>query len=111
MNAHHNLAAIAFFLFGAWIAVSIIYNVVKYGGLAAAGFRAPVERTVGQCTLDNGTTLKVHRLGGGSPERAIGVEFVQHGLPVLVVALSVSEAQKFAALVELAAGGNGAQRA
>lgn len=109
MSAHHNVAAIVFFAFFVWIASSTLYKRVKYRGLAASGLRAPIERTIGRFTMDNGTKVEVHQLGGTSPERAIGIVFSKAEMPVLVIATSISEARKLATLVALVGGGDDAQ--
>ncbi len=83
---------------------AMIYKLVKYRGFVPAAFGARIERTVGQFGLGNGMRVKVHKLGGGAPDREIGIEFVQSGLSILVIPLSVSKAQKLATLIQSVVG-------
>ena len=106
-TTHHPV--LLFFVFSAWVAVYILYGVVKYGSFSASQFGAPIERTVGRFTMGDGTQVEVHQLGGKSPEKAIGIVFKQFGIPVLLFATSISESQKLVALVTHVVGGNGTQ--
>jgi len=106
----HSLGEILFFAVLIWVAGATIFKVVKYRGLAPAGLGASIERTLGECDLGRGRRVKVHKLGGNMPDKAIGLEFVQYQMPVLVVALSDSEAQKFAALIRSVVAGKAAAR-
>ncbi len=105
MSLPDGLGKILFFASFAWVAGTIMYKVVKYRGLAAAGFGARIERTVGQIDVGKGMKVKVYKLGGGAPDKAIGIEFVQAGFPVLVIPLSVLEAQRLATLIQSVVGG------
>lgn len=104
MTFPDGLDEILFFAGLTWVVGGTIYYVVKYRGFAAAGFGARIERTVGQFDLGNGMRVKVHKLGGAAPDREIGIEFVQSGLSILVIPLSVSKAQKLATLIQSVVG-------
>ncbi len=106
MSLPDSLGKILFFAVLTWVVGGTLYKLVKYRGLAPAGFGARIGRTVGQFDLGNGMRVKVHKLGGGATDKAIGVEFVQAGLPVLVIPLSVSEARKLATLIQSVVGAN-----
>jgi hypothetical protein len=101
----HGLGEILFFTVLILVVGATIFKIVKYRGLAPAGFGARIERTLGECDLGRGHRVKVHKLGGNTPDKAIGLEFVKYHSPVLVVTLSDSEAQKFAALIRSVAVG------
>lgn len=99
-----------FFLVFAAVAGSFVFKIIKHGGLKAAMFGAPIERTIGE--VEGGGTrlmtvaVKVHKLDGDSPEKAIGLEFVAKSLAsyqMMPVTLSAAEARKLATLLESAA--------
>lgn len=104
MSFPDSFGQILFFAAFAWVVGGTIYKVAKYRGLAPAVFGAPIERTIGQFALGTGMRVKVHKLNGGTPDKAIGVEFVQATLPVLAIALSASEAQRLATLIQSVVG-------
>ncbi len=85
-------------------AIYYFYRVLKYRGLAPAVFGACIEHTVGEFDLGGGMRVKVHMLDGNTPDKAIGVEFVQYAFPV-AFALSVSEAQELATMIHSVVGG------
>jgi hypothetical protein len=95
-----------FFAIFALVAGSFIYKIFKHGGLKAAMFGAPIERTVGE-VKGGGVkfmtiAVKVHTLDGDSPEKAIGLEFVAKSIAsyqMMPVTLSASEAKKLATLL------------
>ena len=98
-----------FFAVFALVAGSLIYKLFKHGGLKAAMFGAPIAHTVGE--VEGGgvrfmsMTVKVHTLGGGSPEKAIGLEFVAKSIAsyqMMPVTLSAAEAKKLAILLQSA---------
>lgn len=72
-------------------------------------FGAPIERTIGE-VAGGGVKLmtiavKVHTLGGGAPDKAIGLEFVAKSFAsyqMMPVTLSSSEAKKLATLLQSA---------
>ena len=88
---------------------SFVFKIFKHGGLKAAIFGAPIERTVGEVKGGGvkfmSIAVKVHTLGGGSSEKAIGLEFVAKSFAsyeMMPVTLSVSEAKKLATLIQSA---------
>ncbi len=83
-----------------WIIGPFIYRFIKFRGLAPVAFGASIERTVGVIDLGGGTQVKVYKLQGNTPDKAIGLEFTRAALPVYWFAMSVPEAQKLALLVE-----------
>ena len=110
-----SLAQILFFSFFTLFIGTFIYRRFKYGSIKAAIFGAPIERTLGEVDGGSGKIMsikvKVHRLGGDAPDKAIGLEFVAKSLTsyeMMPVTLSVSEAKKLAILIKSAAGGNAA---
>lgn len=93
------------------VAAFFLFRVVRYGGFKAAMFGAKIEKTIGEVEghpqLPVRTTLKVHVLGGGSPEKAVGIEFIAKSVAsyqMVPVTLSVSEAKKLASLLQAAVG-------
>lgn len=107
-----NFESMAPFLVAAVFALvvgSFVLKIFKYGGLKAAMFGAPIERTVGEAkgggVKFTSIAVKVHILAGGSPDTAIGLEFVAKSFAsyeMMPVTLSVSEAKKLARLVDSA---------
>jgi hypothetical protein len=97
-----------FFLVGG----SFVAKIIKHGGFKAAMFGAPIESTVGEVTGSGGKlmhlSVKVHRLGGGSPEKTIGLEFAAKSFAsyqMLPVTLSKVEAQRLSQLLQSALAG------
>lgn len=104
MSKHSDFGLLPFVVFGIWVFGSIIYEIVKYQGLAASGLKARIERTVGRVRLVNGMKVEVHRLDRKSPARAVGVVLIKTGVPVLAMAFSAEDAEQLADLLEYAAG-------
>ncbi|MDE2293129.1 MAG: hypothetical protein KGL53_13695 [Elusimicrobia bacterium] len=106
-----HLFPIAFFVFFAFVVIHFLSRMVRFGGFKAALFGAPIVRTVGEVAgipLDFGTsTVRVHALGGDSPERAVGLEVAAktfasyHMTPAT---LSAAEAMRLAEFLRAAAG-------
>ena len=87
----------------ALLAGSLIVKTIKYGGLRAAMFGAPVESTiggaVGRVPFFGRLTVRVHTLGGVSPDRQIGVDFSAKslgGYQMFHITLSAAEAKRLA---------------
>jgi hypothetical protein len=104
-----------FFVVFALVAGSFIYKIFKHGGFKAAMFGAPIARTVGEVQGGGikfmNIAVKVHTLGGDSPEKAIGLEFVAKSIAsyqMMPVTLSASEAKKLATLLQSATTGSNA---
>jgi hypothetical protein len=104
-----------FFAMFALVAGSFIFRIIKHGGLKAAMFGAPISRTVGEVQGGGvkfmNITVKVHTLGGGSTEKAIGLEFVAKSVAsyqMMPVTLSATEAKKLATLLQVATSGSSA---
>ncbi len=83
-----------------YVILAVISRILKHRGAPSHMFGAPVERTLGECDLGKGLKVKLYKLGGSMPDRAIGLEFLKDMLPVTRVALSVSEVRKLAALID-----------
>ncbi len=88
-----------------------IFKMIRHGGFKAAMFGAGIQRTVGEVSglahPPVSSVLKVHVLGGGNPEKAVGLEFVAKsfaGYQMLPLTLSSSEAQRLAVLLQKAIG-------
>ncbi|WP_158608593.1 hypothetical protein [Stagnimonas aquatica] len=97
------------------VAGSFVVKIFKHGGFKAAMFGAPIESTVGEVAGGGGKlmnlSLKVHRLGGGSSEKAIGLEFAARSFAsyqMLPVTLSKAEAQRLSQLLQSALAGRNA---
>lgn len=101
-----------FFAVFALLVGAFIFKMIKHGGLKAAFFDAPIERTVGEVAGASGKLMsmavKVHILGGGAPDKAIGLEFVAKSIgsyQMTPITLSASEAKKLATLLQSATAG------
>ncbi|MBI2566775.1 MAG: hypothetical protein HYV63_07075 [Candidatus Schekmanbacteria bacterium] len=86
-----------------------LFRIAKYGGLGAALFGAPIEATVGEVAGTKAgyvtTVLKVNRLGGGSAEKAVGLEIVTKSFgsyQMFPITLSAAETRKLIALLQTA---------
>ena len=111
-----NLEKIFPFLFFAVFALvvgSFIYKVLKHGGLKAAMFGAPIASTIGEVKGGGvkfmNIAVKVHTLGGGSTDKAVGLELVAKSVAsyqMMPVTLSVSEAKKLVTLLQSATSGS-----
>ena len=93
---------LAFFGYG-------IRRIIKFGGLAGAGFGARIDATVGELPLAVGsltsTRLSVHQLDGGS-DRAVGV-MVRSGMAgQLQVSLSKLQTQRLIETLEAETSGD-----
>jgi len=104
---------IMFFVIFALVVGSFVFKSFKYGGFKAAMFGAPIERTIGEVDGGSGKIMsikvKVHMLGGNSPDKAIGLEFVAKSLTsydMIPITLSAPEAKKLVGFIQLAAGDN-----
>jgi len=95
---------------------SFVFKIFKNGGLKSAIFGVPIERTVGEIAATNpsrimsiqSVAVKVHVLGGTSPDKAVGLEFVAKCYPsyqMFPVSLSKAGARKLIMLLESAANG------
>lgn len=98
-----------FFVIFVFVIGSFVVKFIKYGGFKAAIFNAPIERTAGEVTASGGQltslVVRVHSLGDGSADKAIGLEIVAKSFAsyqMMPVTLSISEAKKLAALLESA---------
>jgi hypothetical protein len=102
-----------FFAFFAFVVGSFIYRIFKNGGFKAAMFGAPIIRTVGEVSASRSSRLlnvavKVHILGGNSPDKTVGLEFVATSFAsyqMMPVSLSTVEAKKLIMLLESATSG------
>lgn len=108
---NENVATYLFWAVFAAIALSFLYRIIKHGGFKAAMFGADITRTVGEveCAKQSmgSMVLRVHILGGGPSERAVGLEIVSKSIGsyhMLPVALSAAEARKLITLLQTAAG-------
>ncbi len=72
------------FLIVAFLVGTLIIKAIKYGGLKAAMFGAPIERTIGKAVgsvpIFRNIAIKVHTLVSDSPDRGIGLEFAAKSL-------------------------------
>ncbi len=107
-----NIVQYLFFAIFAVVALSFLYRIVKHGGFKGAMFGADIVRTVGEveCAGQSmmGTVVKVHVLGGGASERAVGLEIVSKSFAsyqMFPVTLSAPEARKLSTLLQTATGG------
>ena len=108
-----DMADILFWVFFATITLFILFRVVKFRGFKAALFGASIQRTVGQVngpgnSFSPSTTLKIHILSGGQPDRTVGIELVAKsctGYQIIPVTLSLLEAEKLIDLLEQATSG------
>lgn len=103
-----------FFAVFAAVVGSFILKIFKHGGLKAAMFGAPLERTVGEVAGGGvkfmSIAVRVHTLGGNDAEKAIGLEFVAKSFAsyqMMPVTLSAAEARKLAMLLQSATAGRG----
>jgi hypothetical protein len=90
----------------ALIVGSFVFKFLKFGGIRAAMFGAPIERTIGEARASTGrivkAVVKVHVLNGG-PDKAVGLEFVAKSFAsyqMLSVALAESEARNLIRFLE-----------
>ena len=88
---------------------SFIFKIVKKGGFKTAVFGSPIERTVGEVAATSPSRMKsivvrVHVLGGHSPDKAVGLEFVD-SYQMMPVSLSKVESRKLIMLLESATNG------
>jgi len=86
------------------------FRFIKFGGFKAAMFGARIERTVGEAEGSDGSIMKtlvrVHVLDG-SPEKAVGLEFVAKSFAsyqMVPIALSESEARGLIRYLQSAVG-------
>jgi hypothetical protein len=87
---------------------SFVYKIIRNGGFKGAMFGAPIKKTEGEVEGTNSSrimsvSVRVHALGGDSPNKAIGLEFVAKSFAsyqMMPVVLSKSEARKLIALLE-----------
>ena len=108
-----DVSSILFYAVFALVVGSLIFKIIKHGGLKAAMFGAPIERTIGE-VVGGGVKLmniavRVHKLGGGTPDKAIGIEFVAKSFAsyqMMPVTLSVTEAKKLSMLLQSATTGS-----
>jgi hypothetical protein len=87
-----------------------VYRAFRHGGLKAAMFGARIERAAGEVTCEKqgpvSAVLKVHVLSRNSGEILVGLEYVAKSFAsydMMPIALSSSEAQKLASLLQEAA--------
>jgi len=105
-----NLSPFIFIAFFALVVGSFAYKIFKNGGFKAAMFGAPIRRTEGEVEGTSSSrimsvTVRVHVLGGDSPDKKVGLEFVAKSFAsyqMLPVALSTVETRKLIALLESA---------
>src|SRR5512139_2933229 len=93
------------------IAGYFVFRMFRYGGFKAAMFGANIQRTVGEVAglahPPVSSVLRVHVLGGGNPDKAVGLEFVAKSFAsyqMLPLTLSSSEARRLASLLREAIG-------
>ena len=106
-----NFAPFIFFAFLAFVIGLFVFKIFKNGGFKAAMFGAPIVRTVGEIAASSpsrimSVAVKVHVLGGESPDKAVGLEFVAKSFAsyqMMPVSLSKIEAKKLIMLLESAA--------
>ena len=91
---------------------SLVVKSIKYGGLKSALFGAPIARTHGEVSGTSRkpmtTVLRVHTLGGGGTQKAVGIEFVAKSFAsyqMMPFSLSVAETKKLISLLESAVHG------
>ena len=100
---------IIFFSIFATIAGTFLYKIIKHGGFKAAMFGAAINRTVGEVGGSGKMmkiAVKVHTLGGGEPDKAVGLELVAKtfaSYQMTPVTLSASDAKMLASLLQVAA--------
>ena len=104
-----NMFQFVFFGIFALIVGSFIIKIFKNGGFKAAMFGAPIQSTAGEVSGSGSklmsVVVKVHTLGGGSSEKAIGIELVTKSFAsyhMMPVTLSALEASKLASLLQSA---------
>jgi len=93
---------------------SFVFKIIKNGGFKAAMFGAPISRTVGEISATSpsrmmNVVVRVHVLGGDSPDKAVGLEFVARSFAsyqMMPVVLSKMEARKLIMLLESASTNN-----
>ncbi len=103
---------ILFYIVFAAVVGVMLFRIIKHGGFKAAIFGASIESTIGEVNGGGSKLMKmvvkVHKLGGGDPEKAIGLELVTKSIgsyQMTPVSLSVSEAKALVKLLETAVGG------
>jgi hypothetical protein len=91
-------------------ALILLIKTIKFGGLKAAIFGAPVQATVGEVRGAplplTSLTVQVNKLGGSNPGRTVGLAIVAKscgGFRWTPITLSASEAKRLATLLESAA--------
>jgi hypothetical protein len=93
-------------IFGSVLAY-FAYSVVRHRGFKAAMFGAKIVSSVGQVSVKRrgliSQKLRVHILGGGAADRAVGLELSSSApgaWSMTPISLSVSEAAELVALLE-----------
>jgi hypothetical protein len=107
-----NIAPFLFVAFFVFMVGSFLVKMYKNGGFKGAMFGAPIVNTVGEVSGTGskimGITVRVHVLGGDSPDRSVGLEFVAKSVAsyqMMPVSLSAIEAKKLIGLLESATKG------
>jgi hypothetical protein len=100
---------VLFFVVVIVVVGSFLFKIFKHGGFKAAMFGAPIEHTFGEVKGSGvklmSTVVKIHTLGGGDHEKAIGLELVAKSAvsyQMMPVSLSASEARKLIVLLQSA---------
>jgi hypothetical protein len=107
-----SVGKIFFFAIFALVLGSFIFGIVRYGGFKAAMFGATIQQTVGEVSGGGvrfgSIAVRVHTLGGDSPEKAVGLEVVAKSFAsyrMMPITLSVDDATKLAGLLQSAVAG------
>jgi len=98
-----------FWVFFLGVAGYLVFRMIRYGGFKAAMFGARIEKTLGEVAghpqPPGSVRLKVHLLGGGSPDKAVGLELVAKSVAsyqMTPITLSVAETKKLVSLLQSA---------
>ena|SRR5579863_8238455 len=106
-----NPGLVLFLIVFVLIAGRFLFKAMKFGGMKAAMFGAPIESTVGEVAgAGSGimsVAVKVHRLDGGA-QKTVGLELVAKSVAsyqMLPITLSAADAKKLIQLLDAATTG------
>jgi len=102
-----DLVPMLFFSAFALIIGMFIYRYFKFGGFKGALFGAKITQTLGQVSggkfIVFNSAVKVHKLSSNSPERAVGLEFINKGFAsyhMFPITLSITETNRLIMLLQ-----------
>jgi|SRR6185312_2569843 len=103
------IGTVIFFIVFIAVLGRMLLKVFKFGGLKAALFGAPIERTVGEVAGAGkgmmNVTLKVHELKSADVDRKVGLEIVAKSVAsyqMMPISLSSAETKKLIQILQSA---------